>query len=1303
PLSTAGTYTEVITSSAGCDSTIVLTLEVLDEILDSITAQICLGQTYTFGTNVLSVTGTYVDTFNSTYGCDSIVTLTLEVLEQLQTNLTDTICQGDTYDFNGQTIASAGSYMQTLTSQAGCDSLVTLDLTVLPVALHTIDTAICEGETFVFNGQNLTTSGTYPDTLIAASGCDSIVTLMLSVDPVYVQTISASICLGSTFEWAGIILDSTGAYMQSFTSTTGCDSVVTLNLTATESIETMIEAQICTGQNYPFGGQLLNMSGTYLDSLTSSGGCDSVVTLVLDVLDQLMTNLDDTICQGDTYAFNGQILSVAGTYQETYSSQAGCDSVVTLELAIINPVDTIINQEICQGDMYDFNGQLLSSSGTYIDTFVSVAGCDSVVTLMLTVHPLQHTTINADICDGDAYDFNGQFLSSAGIYVDTLSTISGCDSIVTLHLNIHLSAPYFTEAQICSGQSYQFGDRTLVEGGIYIDSLISTQGCDSIITLNLEVLDVIQSSISETICFGETYLFEGQSLTVPGIYTESYTSEGGCEMVVTLDLEVIDRVENTSAISLCAGEFYDFNGNLVTSAGTYVDTLVNQSGCDSIVTLQVTILRSYIDTIEADICQGETFNFNGLELSTSGEYRDTTIASNGCDSIAILLLNVLPVLQTNLSANICSGAIFDFHGTLLTSGGSYSDTLSSLDGCDSIITLVLTVVDVFDTTVQAQICSGTSFNFHGQNLAASGTYVDTLVSDGGCDSVVTLVLLVKDFLEVTLTAEICEGETYSFSGNDLSQNGVYSDTTTSSLGCDSITTLSLTVIPWLYEEFSFNLCPGESVILNGVEYNAIGTFIDTLISTKGCDSIITITIDRFPSSTDSTEVDICAGMTYNFAGLELSTSGVYHDTLMSSSGCDSILVLNLQVKPPGDFILDDTICQGDSYNFNEQMLTMTGTYTQFLIDNNGCDSLITLNLTVLPIIATELTDSVCPGYYYQFGDTLLSDPGTYIDTFTSEAGCDSLVILHLNLILPVEQTVEHYRMCDGDSVMILGTWYYEQITLDEVFTGTDGCDSLVTYIVEIIPQIALSGKGAEICVGDSVQLKVSGNEGRPVTWSPSASLSCTDCTDPIASPDTTTTYVVTTLGCGEEIVSTTVTVEVIPYPTLEVSEDQKIKKGEIINISGTTEPENQITWHNQTKNVLICEDCKQITDQPSGTTTYEATSSNILGCSVQDPVTVIVEDLCELEKIKVVNAFTPNGDGINDYFFISNPGISRIGLVQVFNRWGELVFETTGTQVLWDGTHRGVDVNPGVYMYMIEAICVDGDQLFIPGNVTVVR
>ena len=102
-------------------------------------------------------------------------------------------------------------------------------------------------------------------------------------------------------------------------------------------------------------------------------------------------------------------------------------------------------------------------------------------------------------------------------------------------------------------------------------------------------------------------------------------------------------------------------------------------------------------------------------------------------------------------------------------------------------------------------------------------------------------------------------------------------------------------------------------------------------------------------------------------------------------------------------------------------------------------------------------------------------------------------------------------------------------------------------------------------------------------------------------------------------------------------------------------------------------------------------------------LTVTVEDECEIDKIEIVNAFTPNGDGINDVFDITNLGVSEIGLVQIFNRWGEKVFEHQGNDLLWDGSFRGIEVNPGVYVYTVEAICVGGDQRFIYGNVTVIR
>ena len=215
--------------------------------------------------------------------------------------------------------------------------------------------------------------------------------------------------------------------IDSLTSTAGCDSVVVLDLTVQSPIMFDLDAYICTGQTYPFGGQLLNTSGTYIDTFIASGGCDSIVTLVLVVDDAIQTNFADTICLGETYDFNGQILSVAGSYSQTFSSQAGCDSIVTIDLAVINPVDSTLNEEICEGDSFDFNGQMLTVSGTFVDTLTSSAGCDSIVTLNLLVNPIPQTALDTTICVGASVDFNGQTLSTSGNYTDTLTVVGAIE------------------------------------------------------------------------------------------------------------------------------------------------------------------------------------------------------------------------------------------------------------------------------------------------------------------------------------------------------------------------------------------------------------------------------------------------------------------------------------------------------------------------------------------------------------------------------------------------------------------------------------------------------------------------------------------------------------------------------------------------------------------------------------------------------------------------------------------------------------------------------------------------------------
>src|SRR5205085_2609644 len=279
-----------------------------------------------------------------------------------------------TYNFNGQSMATAGAYTSTLTSVTGCDSVVTLNLTVNSILTSSIDAQICSGSTYNFNGQSLTTAGAYTSTLTSVTGCDSVVTLNLTVNSILTSSIDAQICSGSTYNFNGQSLTTAGAYTSTLTSVTGCDSVVTLNLTVNSILTSSIDAQICSGSTYNFNGQSLTTAGTYTSTLTSASGCDSVITLNLTVNSILTSSIDAQICSGSTYNFNGQSLTTAGTYTSTLTSASGCDSVVTLNLTVNSILTSNIDAQICSGSTYNFNGQTLTATGTYTSTLTSASG-----------------------------------------------------------------------------------------------------------------------------------------------------------------------------------------------------------------------------------------------------------------------------------------------------------------------------------------------------------------------------------------------------------------------------------------------------------------------------------------------------------------------------------------------------------------------------------------------------------------------------------------------------------------------------------------------------------------------------------------------------------------------------------------------------------------------------------------------------------------------------------------------------------------------------------------------------------------
>src|SRR5207237_248466 len=189
-----------------------------------------------------------------------------------------------------------------------------------------------------------------------------------------------------------------------------------------------------------WNGNNYNTAGTYKDTLTNAAGCDSIVTLTLNVNAAVTGSQTVTICNNQLpYLWNGNTYNAAGTYKDTLTNTAGCDSIVTLTLNVYPVVTGTQTNTICSHQLpYVWNGNTYNAAGTYKDTLINAAGCDSIVTLTLNVNSVVTGAQTVTICSTQLpYTWNGNTYNAAGIYKDTLTSAAGFDSLFNLTLTVN--------------------------------------------------------------------------------------------------------------------------------------------------------------------------------------------------------------------------------------------------------------------------------------------------------------------------------------------------------------------------------------------------------------------------------------------------------------------------------------------------------------------------------------------------------------------------------------------------------------------------------------------------------------------------------------------------------------------------------------------------------------------------------------------------------------------------------------------------------------------------------------------------
>ncbi len=238
------------------------------------------GQTITVDSKVYSEAVSDTIRLTNINNCDSTIFMTIQ-LDSIITEYSDTICEGSIYNFNGKMVSQPDIYRDTINLASGADSVVILNLTVLPSSVNNISERICEGDSYFFKNKNISITGEYRDTLVAASGCDSIVVLNLSKAESYEFSLLDTICAGGSYVFQGDVITEGGGYQKLYQTQFGCDSIYNLTLSVLSSDTVLIEKVISDDDFYFFAGMYLSEEGEYFDILQNKFGCDSVVILTL--------------------------------------------------------------------------------------------------------------------------------------------------------------------------------------------------------------------------------------------------------------------------------------------------------------------------------------------------------------------------------------------------------------------------------------------------------------------------------------------------------------------------------------------------------------------------------------------------------------------------------------------------------------------------------------------------------------------------------------------------------------------------------------------------------------------------------------------------------------------------------------------------------------------------------------------------------------------------------------------------------------------------------------------------------------
>ena len=785
--------TQTLTTAAGCDSVVTLDLTINNSNTGIDTQATCIFYNWIDGNTYTASNNTATHTLTNAAGCDSVVTLNLTISLSVNTTDVQTACDsylwidGNTYTSNNNTAT------QTLTAAAGCDSIVTLDLTINNSSANSDVQVACDSYSWIDGNTYTSSNNTATFTLTNTAGCDSVVTLDLTINNSSASTDTQVAC--DTLVWidGNVYSSSNNTATFTLTNTAGCDSVVTLDLTINNSSASTDTQVVCDTLVWIDGNAYSSSNNTATFTLTNTAGCDSVVTLDLTINNSSASTDTQVACDTLVWIDGNVYSSSNNTATFTLTNTAGCDSVVTLDLTINNSSASTDTQVVCDTLVWIDGNAYSSSNNSATFTLTNTAGCDSVVTLDLTINNSSASTDTQVACDTLVWIDGNVYSSSNNTATFTLTNTAGCDSVVTLDLTINNSSASTDTQVVCDTLVWIDGNTYTSSNNTATFTLINTAGCDSVVTLDLTINNSSASTDTQVACDTLVWIDGNVYSSSNNTATFTLTNTAGCDSVVTLDLTINNSSASTDTQVVCDTLVW-IDGNTYTSSNnTATFTLINTAGCDSVVTLDLTINNSNGSVDNQMACNSYTWIDGNTYTASINTATFTLTNTAGCDSVVTLNLTIInsstgiDTHETCISYNWIDG------NTYTASNNTATFTLTNAAGCDSVVTLNLTIsININTTDTQVACDSLTWIDGITYFISIVGPQ-DTLIAVAGCDSIVHLDLTIGTAITGIDTLFSCDsilwidGNTYS------TNNNLATFMLTSALGCDSIVTLDLTI------------------------------------------------------------------------------------------------------------------------------------------------------------------------------------------------------------------------------------------------------------------------------------------------------------------------------------------------------------------------------------------------------------------------------------------------------------------------------------------------------------------------------